>query len=239
MATLEQWSLTTSQLVMDRLPGHDYESARALVDAHLISLGGWVPSDENLPEGEGAPNGGSTETQAADAIETAQLARINTLTITVPVVLEMQIPGNFASGTSESEMVTSLQSSIESRVSGVLSDLNGFSIDSYTWASVSSSNRAGGTLNQSAMQSVDTEVKAGAPFEDPAAIATAHARESLGLNDTWVATSLYLRTTGTLGVTIEKFTANTYSTDDGGVDYHYVVSLDRTTLDVQTVSRVS
>lgn len=235
MTLLAEWKNNTVAIILADLPGHDYDSALTLVDAQLVAAGGWVLEGGEPAGGNGAPNDGSTPAQAAATIRTNELAKTNTLTVEVDVTLKMLASGAYSVGTSAADILASLDEDLETRIEGRLP--SGVTAETYDWDNASSSTRAGGTLDQSARQGVDTEIDSGT-LQDPAAIATKAARDEFSLDDKWVASELYVPTAGTCYVTVTLYTNNTYDVVDGTATFKIIVCIDAKNSTIRALSKV-
>lgn len=229
--TEEQWKINIGQRLLSVLPSNDLTSAMALADAWLVANGGWDAPNEQ-------PTGGQSDDTVVAAIQSAEIGKTKTLTITVPISVQVAAVGNFASGTLQADMVTALQSAVQSRI-GSLFGRDGSKVLSYTWGSATSSLRSSGSLSASDMQAVETQVAAGGNLIDPAAIATERARLTHSLDNTWVCSSLYTRGNSTEPVMafVTKFTTSSY-TVASSVGYIFAVSLGRASGAPASVTRI-
>lgn len=232
MATQTDWTNNTISIVLGDLPSLSYDTAKEIVDAYLTSVGGWDGVD-------GAPANDDTPSDAATAIKTQQLSRTSTAEIDVPVTVKVEVAGHFADGTSDADKVAALQALVQSRVDALLSGYGADTV-SYDWGNDTYTVRSGGALNQSQRQAVQTEVNAGGQLMDVAAIATERARSDHALDTLWVADEIYVTPDESfLGIVVNKYISTAYATQDGAATEKYVVTLNVTTSDVQTVTKVS
>lgn len=235
---LLQYKTAVAQLVMARLPGHDIDSASALAGTWVSSNGGWVPADPGDPEGEGATASANTQSQTADAIAVAERAKTKTLTATFPVVIKATIGGTYTSNV-QIDILNDLKDEVEVRLNAALAGAIGLKIESYTWGSATTALKSTGDLSQAERQAVQVEIAALA-LVDPASVGTAAARLAFGLNTTWVASSVYVRSsTSPFYVDVKKYTDTTYATIDGASTARYVATIDRTKGTLSSVGKAA
>lgn len=247
MATLDQWKTNVGQLIMIRLPNHDLDSARALATSWLSDNGGWIPDDVGDPSGEGEVS--ATDIEVADAVRALELARTKTVTVEFPVTLITSITGSFGSGTTAGDIVELFQEKLESRLSELIGvdQKNTVKILSYDWLAGKTTLRSTGLFDVDDRTGVEQEISeggegGGSNLMDPAAIATSHIRNFLGLDNTWVSTFVYSKDNDDqtpVSVEIKKYTDTSYSVLDDSATSLYVVTLDRNTGRPQTITRRS
>lgn len=240
MANLDGWTTNVASLVMKTLHGHDLASARTLADAWLTANGGWDPDDVGDPTGNGAPVGNPSDSTVAAAIAAAEIAKTKTLTVTFPIVVKASAVGSFGNGTSTSDILDALKADIEARMNAVVFE-QGAQVMSFTWGSASPTASSGGSLSSGDRTTLQAEISGPSPhLVSPGAIATAAARRTFYLDNTWMASTIYTRnnTLGTqVSVEIRKYTTTGYTSLDA-VSYFYVVGLDRRSGQPQTLTRV-
>lgn len=235
---LNDWTVNATQWVMTDLPTHDYDSALVLVQTWLTS-NPWVPDDEEEPAGDGVTTGDKTPDEAADEITAEELGSIYTVTVEIPVTIKMSSTKNFASGTTLADMVTSLESLFEGRISALVDEIgDGAHVTEFDWSSSTNSKRDGGSLSTVQRVAINAEIS-GAYHIDPAAVATAAARSKNGLDDTWMAEQVYIRTgsSKSISVSVVKYTSNTYTTLDSP-GYKFYVKLDPQSMKLRSIVRV-
>jgi hypothetical protein len=236
-SSLAGWMINTALLVLERLPGLNYDQAEDLVDAHLVSVGGWVPDDVSDPTGPGHPADDSAPLDAANSIESAQLLMVRTARVTIPVSLTLTYTDQFTIGTSDSTVVAQLQDEIQEQITNVFSGAN-VRIDSFDWAESTSSVRSGGQLSAPDKVQIQADIAAGTKLVDPAAICTVSARSIHSLDGTWMATRVFSTSGVAVFVYVQKHTDGSYATLDGAASYHFVLSVHPETLRLQGSTKV-
>jgi hypothetical protein len=247
MATLDQWKTNVGQLIMIRLPNHDLDSARALATSWLSDNGGWIPDDVGDPTGEGEVT--ATDIEVADEVRALELARTKTVTVQFPVILKTTITGSFGSDSTGGDIVELFQEKLETRLSELIGvdQENTIKILSYDWLAGKTTIRTTGLFDVDDRTGVEQEISeggegGGSNLIDPAAIATKHIRNFLGLDSTWVSTFVYSKDNNAetpVSVEIKKYTDTSYSVLDDSATSYYVVTLDRDTGRPQTITRRS
>lgn len=245
MATLDQWKTNVGQLIMLRLPNHDLDSARALATAWLSDNGGWIPDDVGDPEGEGLLP--VTDEEVADEVKALEIGRTKTVIIEFPVTMKTSITGNFGDGATASDIVSLFQETLENRLYDLIGydQKNTIKILSFDWLAGKTTLRSTGLFDTDVRTDIQTEITdaeagIGTNLIDPAAIATGHIRNFLGLDNTWISTFVYSKDNdgeSPVSVEIKKYTDTSYSTLDVGATYYYVVTLNRLSGRPQTITR--
>lgn len=230
--TEDEWKLNIGQRVTVALPSNTLDSAMVLADSWLTANGGW-------DGGEGQPSGGESDDDVVAAIAADEIAKTNTVTITMPVLIKVSMVGNFASGTSTGDMVSAMQSAVEARLDAAFVGRDGAQLYEYLWGDETASVRAEGSLSSASMQAIQAAIEFDSTFVDPAAVATAAVRTLHSLPTTWICSSLYTRGNGSepIVATVTKFVNTTYSSADD-VGYHFVARIGRESGSVETVTRV-
>lgn len=248
MSTLDEWKTNVGQLVMERLPGHDLESARALADAWLNDNGGWVPEDVGDPTGEGEPDGGETNTEVADSIRDAELAATKLQLFSISVTLRVSAAGYFSGALDAATFKSVVESDVQDRITETLSDKDGMSIVSIEassgWDAENPSMGNDGALSQADKQAIQVDIAAttDGTYSTHAASGVARARAAIGGDNTWMATSVYTKdnlATSPVYIEMKKHTTSTYDAIDSGELYYYVISLGKSNHMMQSMTRRS
>jgi len=240
LSTLDGWKLNVGMLVARLIPGHDLDGAKSLAEAWLTDNGGWIPNDVGDPTGEGMSSGGETDEEAADAISSEQIGRTKHLTMTVPLTVRAAVSGSFATGTTTADMRDALKSFIESRIESLFTSDGSVPV-SFTWTSSTTSVRSTGNMNAAARVDVEAEIAAGENLSDCASVAVSAARGHYGLTNLWNASFVYTKDndpSSQVYVEVRKYGSTSYDSLDNAVSYFHVVGLDKTSGQVQTLTRI-
>ena len=244
MATKSEWLKNTAALLTQTAPRYDYSTAFSQASAYLVNdAGDWLADSGEASDGEGEPTNGETPSQAAQSIYTAHLNETRTVTISLPVTLDLTLTGSYADGVGTSTILTSLQSQITQRINDMVT--SGIDVKTIDFGTATKSFlRTSGNTTAAQRETIQSEIETASNLTDPAAIASSYVRSTYGLDNTWIAEKVYVRSgTDIIVVQVKKYTTTAYSTiDDDFIDgsntvtYEgYFVFLDNNSLSVQSV----
>ncbi len=242
--TRDGWLNNGATYLMGIAPLYDFELARTALETYLTAeAGGWVEDGGEPENGHGEPLSEETFVEAADAIFAAQVGETVTVSVSVPVLVNLTVTGRYASEVNAETIRTDLQTVIEDRIQTL--NGKGLSIADIDFdATTEEFIRTTGELNAAARVAVQTHITTEPELTDPVAKAVVHLRNTFSLNNTWMAYRHYLNAGDAPSIIfVKKYTNTSYTTvDETFVDgsdivtYEgYIVYVNRNTLYVQTV----
>ena len=239
MSTLEQWLNNSTQKLMAELPGHSFESAKSRVETWLTAEGGWNLDEGETSGGEGSPPNEETPQQAVSIIVTEDITKISSIIVRPTVVLELSMTENFETGTTDQEKINIVESFITDRITNALDSAPGIRTISFSFPNSPYNEREGGELDVSERLAVQAEITNQPTLITSTAIATAHIRAINESDNKWVCDREFTlaNSVSPIFLRVRKYTNTSYSTLDD-VGYHFIVSLDRETLSVNTITKL-
>jgi hypothetical protein len=220
--TLSGWKSTTATALIIRLPLQTFETVLPMIDAHLASIGGWIPNSTTDSTGPGFPANGFTPEQSADAIAVEQLARVHRLSATIQVTLNLEFIANLAPGQSNTDVISQMQPLISDFLE---SQFRNEPVDLVSVNAITGTVTPGGTLTAAQRQAVQASIAAGEIRQDPRRVAVNAARTLYNLDTTWNVDTMYTEPDQELVVIIRKYTNTNYTTLDTAATNQYVFSI--------------
>ena len=237
MTTRTNWISNVGAGLTNTLPRLTPLLANTIAESYLDDVaGGWVPTDVGDPNGEGAPSNSVSEPDAIAAIVTLEVAKLRTISVTIPVDITFTITDNYDSTVTTADIVDGMEATLQEQLDGHLFDTN-VAVSAYDWASPITVVRDGGELAASERVDVQTAIGNG-NFQDPAAMAVHWARTMYAIGETYMAYQLYSNDEmESVAVWITKYTDTTYTTlDNTFTDGDYTVTRNGFVIFVNTVT---
>ena len=119
--TLNGWKLTTSTLLISKLPSQTYDSSVVLIDNYLSDVGGWVADVGQPATGEGEPVNGATPDTAVADILLDQSTHVYRLSANIALNLKLEYVANLSAGLSDADVIDQMTAGITSFMQNQLS----------------------------------------------------------------------------------------------------------------------
>lgn len=207
MTTLSGWTITTANRLVIELPHQDFDSAHALVSAYLSAVGGWIPSDDNEPTGEGVPANGQTPVEAAVSIREQQHARMNELDAEITLTVKAKFLSNLTPGQDVGDVISQMTAGIQSFIS------NQFAAAPVSFVRIdtlSGTVRSGGTTTAEHRLAIQADIDDGVTRINPLSVALSRARAFFNIDALWNVQSYFLEEDKSIAVVIRKYTTTSY-----------------------------
>lgn len=223
--TLNGWKLTTSTLLISKLPSQTYDSSVVLIDNYLSDVGGWVADAGQPSTGDGEPANGATPDTAVSEILLDQSAHVYRLSANMTLNLKLEYVANLSAGLSDSDVIDQMSAGITEFIQNQLdsSPMNFVTISAITGPVTN-----GAYLDSTQRISIQSAIVNNNYQSDPRAAAMAAAQNLYALDSTWSIDAYYIATDHPIIVSIKKYTSDQYIDIDPTAGHQYIISISHT-----------
>lgn len=241
MTDLATFIDTTATIVTQQVPLQSMTDAVVLVEAYISDIGGWIPDDPSLPNGNGHLANSYTEQQSADAITTTAFNAVYDVAFEVSLTLRVQVAAKLSVGLTLSDAAIAMENEVADFVTARINEsdlplrvetlntqstqITETTLSAQSVYGVYNSDTGESTTPDIRVLIQDDVVDTVNKIVDYKATTLRFVRDTYGLDDTWNVVSVYTEPNAPIAIQIRKYIDNDYTTLDTGDTTTYVFNV--------------
>lgn len=224
----------TATLVAAELPLQSISTALVLIEAYVSDVGGWIPDDASVPNGDGQLANGFTEQQTADAVTTIAFNSIYDLNFEVSLIVNVQLASKLTNNLDLDSAAVSVTNRLAQFVTDLINDSElPLRVESIATETAVADRAVYGQFNSDTgesttadiRQSIQADIEGTDKIVDYKASTLLFVRTTYGLDNTWNVTSVYTELNQPITLQIRKYTTTLYTDLDTGSTSTYVFTV--------------